>query len=121
MLLHPISCTHFIYKVHTFLKKIIWCVCPASKLLAICTGISLLITAYCFLEYQLPYSQYAKVLSELKAAGINDKELIARIRWSILGVQTTWKPLFALTLLQNGLLCGLTIAVLKQSRKVEWT
>lgn len=66
--------------------------------------LSLVITAYCFLEYQLPQAQYAKVLSDLMAAGIKDQELLERVRWSIVGVQTTWIPLFIATLCQNVLL-----------------
>lgn len=66
--------------------------------------ISLFITAYCYLEYQLPHSQYLKALSDLKTAGVTDKELIKRIRWDILGVQTTWTPLLVANVVQNMLL-----------------
>jgi hypothetical protein len=70
-----------------------------------CVLLSLFITAYCFFEREvLPGAQYTKVLSDLKTAGINDKELIERIRWSILGIRTTWPPLLFATLCQNALL-----------------
>jgi hypothetical protein len=87
-----------------------------TKLLALCTSISVAITAYCFLEYQLPHAQFTKVLSDLKMS-VNDKELIERVRWDILGVQTTWKPLFALTLAQNVLLVILTARSISTDRR----
>jgi hypothetical protein len=76
-----------------------------KTLATICVLLSLFITAYCFVERQiLPEAQYTKVLSELKAAGINDKELIERVRGGILGVRTTWPPLLFAAILQNVLL-----------------
>jgi len=69
-----------------------------------CLLLSLFVTGYSFLERELPYSQYTKVLSDLKTAGINDQELIQRVRWSIIGVRTTWPPLLVAAILQNALL-----------------
>ena len=84
-------------------------------LLTICTILSLLITAYCLFEYQLPRSQFTKALSDLKLAGIDDPDLVSRIRWDIIGVQTTWRPLLFLTFLENFLMIALTIYSFKQS------
>jgi hypothetical protein len=85
-----------------------------KKLLALSSAVSIAITAYCLLEYQLPHAQYTKVLAELKMAGVNDKETIERIRRSILGVQTTWKPLLALALSENILLLALTVRAMSK-------
>lgn len=74
-------------------------------LLAISTVLSLLIAAYCFLEYQMmPHAQYSKMLSTLSQAGINDPDLMARVRWDIYGVRTTLKPLLVVTSVQSVLM-----------------
>jgi hypothetical protein len=83
--------------------------------LTVCTVFSLLITAFCFFEYQLPQSQFMKVWSELNQAGVNDHELIDRIREDIIGVQETWWPLFILTSVQNILLLTLTVHSFKKT------
>ncbi len=79
------------------------------KALTVCTILSLLISAYCYFEHNLPYSQFAKVKSELNAAGVDDKELIERIRWSIVGVRGTWWPILILASIENTLMIMLTI------------
>jgi hypothetical protein len=86
-------------------------------LLLISTVLSLLTTGYCFFEYQMPHAQLSKVLSELKLAGVNDPERVDRIRWAILGVQTTWKPLLALASVESILMVGLTVYVWTSKRK----
>ena len=84
-------------------------------LLVICTILSLLITAYCLFEYQLPRSQFTKALSDLKSAGIDDPDLVSRIRWDIIGVQTTWRPLLILTFVENILMIAVTICSFRRS------
>ena len=83
--------------------------------LVISTLLSLLTTAYCFFEYQMPNAQWSKVLSELKQAGITDPDITSRIRWSIVGVQGTWKPLLAITSIQS--IVALTATVYAFTRK----
>jgi hypothetical protein len=89
-----------------------------KTLTIVCLFLSLVITAYCFFESQLPHAQYAKVLSDLKTAGIKDQELIERVRWSIVGVQTTWLPLIVATLFQNVLIL-IVLAKLATAHRVE--
>jgi len=84
-------------------------------LLTICTILSLLITTYCLFEYQLPRSQFTKVLSDLKLAGIDDPDLVSRLRRDIIGVQSTWRPLLFLRFTENILMIALTIYSFKQS------
>jgi hypothetical protein len=78
-------------------------------ILVISTILSLQTTAYCFFEYQMPHAQFSKVLSHVEQAGITDPEVLSRIRWSIVGVQTTWKPLLVITSVQSVLTLALTI------------
>ena len=85
--------------------------------LSVCTILSLLITAYCFFEYQLPHSQFTKVLSDLRQAGVNDQELVSRIRWDIIGIQGTWWPLLLLTSVESILLIALTYHSFKKLGK----
>lgn len=78
--------------------------------------LSLMLTAYCAVLYQLPYAQYSKVLSVVKNAGIQDADVIERIRWGIIGVQGTWGPLWCLLLAQNGLAIYMVYHVVKSAR-----
>lgn len=87
-----------------------------KTLVLVCMLLSLFITAYCFFERELPYAQYTKVLSDLKTAGINDQELIDRVRWDIVGVRTTWPPLLIATILQNALLVILLAKLARADR-----
>jgi len=85
--------------------------------LSVCTILSFLITAYCFFEYQLPGAQLTKVLSDLHQAGVNDQELVSRIRLDIIGVQGTWWPLLIFTSVENILLLALTVHSFKKSER----
>jgi hypothetical protein len=77
---------------------------PMKTLTTVCLVLSLVITSYCLLEYELPDAQYTKVLSDLNSSRIKDYALIERVRWSIVGVKTTWPPLIIAALCQNALL-----------------
>jgi hypothetical protein len=88
-------------------------------LLVISTILSLLTTAYCYFEYQMPHAQWSKVLSELLHAGIKDPDVVSRIRWGILGAQTTWKPLLVITSVQSGLLLALTFYTFSEKKNSE--
>jgi hypothetical protein len=90
-------------------------------LLIISTILSALTTAYCFFEYQMPHAQLSKVLSELQQAAVNDPERLERIRWAILGVQTTWKPLLVLASLQSILMIGVTVYSCARYEKTKGT
>jgi hypothetical protein len=57
----------------------------------------------------MPHAQFSKVLSELKQAGIKDADAVSRIRWDIIGVQTTWKPLLVITSAHSILMLVLTV------------
>jgi hypothetical protein len=85
-----------------------------------CVLLSIFITAYCYVEREvLPHAQYTKVLSDLTTAGITDQELRDRIRWSILGVRTTWPPLLAAAFIQNVLLVILLAKLLPNRLKTQ--
>ena len=90
-----------------------------KALVLACTILSVLIEAYCRIEYELPHAQYTKVLAELKSAGINDPDVIERIHWSIVGVQTTWTPLFIALACQTTLLVILLVKVIRERPKTQ--
>jgi len=88
-------------------------------LLVTCTILSLLITGYCYLEYKMPLAQWTKVLNELKLAGLDgDPVFRDRVRWSIVGAQTTWPLLLGATVVQNILLITLTWLTFRRTARL---
>ena len=88
-------------------------------LIVLCAVLNLAVTAYCFFEYQLPHSQFTKVVSNLGSEGIQDEALLREIRWSILGVQGTWWPLFVMIGIENILFVLLVIMVFRKGRLIQ--